>query len=147
MLGFPILLSPPISSFDLVEAFHDKFQEGSAFGRRVYNGDQFIDKRNGCKQEGAITCDVAHARLTWSEETLKAIQSDLQMMVFSRWWLNSRNPLVLPYPSTQVDTTDTSLLTTNSAVKYAYKEHCLCSSTSTSLSSMSSSYFDSLPVL
>ena len=147
MLGFPILLSPPISSFALVEAFHDKFQEGSAFGRRVYNEDQFIDKGNGCKQEGAITYDVAHARLTRSEETLKAIQPDLQMILISRWWLNSRNPLILPYLSTQVNTTDTLLLTTTSAVKYAYKYHCICSSMSTSLSSMSPSSFDSLPFL
>jgi len=35
LLRFPILLSPPLSSFGLVEAFRDKFQEGSAFGRRV----------------------------------------------------------------------------------------------------------------
>lgn len=69
-------------------------------------------------REGSITCDW-HRRL--SEEILKAVQSDLK--VFSRWWLNSRNPLILQYPSTQDDTTDTLLFMTNSAVKYAYKEH------------------------
>ena len=53
--------------------------------RTVEIGDQFMDKRNGCKREGAITCDVASDNLTWCEEILKAAQSDLQMMVFCRW--------------------------------------------------------------
>ena len=87
--------------------------------RTVENGDQFIDKRNGCKREGAITCDVASDNLSWCEYIRKAAQSDLQMMVFCRWWLNSRNPLVLIKLRTQVDTTDTLPFTTNSAVQRA----------------------------